>query len=288
MRQQIYLEERFAYKLPDGSSLFWLQDPIVLPNQVSQFTISVPHASIPLTHYVITERNNTLELVIDGVPHITNLKVGNHSIDEVIKQLESTLEGVEIAYDQTTNTVSFSAPVSLAVGSRTTAQTLLGVRTGDVSQAGVYTGPGGVNLAGPSSVFIRSNLRTKNRDPVGLGFSNLLAKVSIDRSFNAIQKYDAPQYSYTISDRSIHFIVIQILDDDMNPLEFHGGHWSLTLEFNVVPAETYTPAQSYQNDIMNMLSNGQERGAAESAPAGQRKDPDSRGPDRNPAGNPGG
>ena len=105
MKQQVYLEERYSYKLPDGTSLFWLQDPIILPNpQQYRFTVAVPHASFPLTHYAITSNNNSLELVVDGVPQAVELPLGNHSIDEVVERLQGAFLGIEeVLYEQSTN-----------------------------------------------------------------------------------------------------------------------------------------------------------------------------------------
>ena len=264
MRQQLYLEERYAYKLPDGQSLFWLEDPIALPNQEYRFTVSVPNASFPLTHFAITEKNRTLELLVVGVSTKILLPIGNHSIDEVVEHINSEAAGtgVEVSYRQNTNKVSFSSPASLSIGAATTAQTLLGVRAGGTAANGVYEAPDGVNLAGPSHFFVRSNLRTRNRDPVALGFSSVLAKVPIERSFNGIQKFEAPFYKFAISERSVHYIVVSVLDDSLEPVEFHGGHWSLTLEFDVEKAESYLTPTDYRLDLLTTQQNGPLGGSA--------------------------
>ena len=61
MRQQLYLDSRFGRNLGAGT-LFWLQDPIVLPNPRYAFTLSVPFVAVPLTHYVISAANRTLDI----------------------------------------------------------------------------------------------------------------------------------------------------------------------------------------------------------------------------------
>ena len=58
-----------------------------------------------------------------------------------------------------------------------------GVRVGDVSADGVYRAPNGVILAGTSSFYIKSSTRTLNRDPVSLGYSNIIVKIPITRSY---------------------------------------------------------------------------------------------------------
>ncbi len=81
MWQQLYLESRLGYPLNDTSVLFWLQDQLVIPNpREYEFSLSVPDISLPLTHYVINEDNNTLELG----DTLINLPAGNFSIDDLI------------------------------------------------------------------------------------------------------------------------------------------------------------------------------------------------------------
>ena len=62
------------------------------------------------------------------------------------------------------------------------------MRVGDVSAGGVYRAPDGVTLAGTSSFYIKSDMRTLNRDPVSLGCSNIIAKIPITRSYNGVKK----------------------------------------------------------------------------------------------------
>jgi len=61
MRNQLYLDSRFGRNLNAGA-LFWLHDPIVLPNHRYAFTLSVPFVAVPLTHYVISAAHRTLAI----------------------------------------------------------------------------------------------------------------------------------------------------------------------------------------------------------------------------------
>ena len=54
---------------------------------------------------------------------------------------------------------------------------------------------------GTQSFFVRGNLRTRNRDPVTLGYSSILAKVPITRSHNGVEKYQG-SYSFSIQGSS--------------------------------------------------------------------------------------
>ena len=61
MRKQLYLDSRFGRNLGAGT-LFWLQDPIVLPSPRYAFTLSASFIATPLTHYVVTAANRTLNI----------------------------------------------------------------------------------------------------------------------------------------------------------------------------------------------------------------------------------
>ncbi len=50
MRQQVYLDNRFGQVMNGSGTLFWLQDPIVLPSPRYAFNLSVPFVAMPLTH----------------------------------------------------------------------------------------------------------------------------------------------------------------------------------------------------------------------------------------------
>ncbi len=101
MRQQLYLESRFGYPLVDGSVLFWLQDQLVIPNpREYEFSVSVPDNSFPLTHYVITDKNNALE--IGGT--IINLPTGNYNIDDLVVYMNDRFPaGLLVAYNENIN-----------------------------------------------------------------------------------------------------------------------------------------------------------------------------------------
>jgi len=79
-------------------------------------------------------------------------------------------------YSENTNKVVIEHPgTNFSVGIGTTCSGFMGVRVVDVSADGVYPTLDGVNVAGTTSVYIKSNMRTPNRDPVSLGYSNILA-----------------------------------------------------------------------------------------------------------------
>lgn len=265
MRQQVYLNSRFADGfLPSGALQFKLNPHIAVPSPDYQLTLSLLDASIPLTNYVVTEANNHLELKLwssaDPVPLIQDVDVyfavGNWPIDALIDRINAHPElyyGTQAAYDEATNLVTLTCPdpnIVIQIGPETTCWRLLGFSPGDTSSDGVLVGRGGVDMSGTQAFYIRSNLKTRNRDPQTRSYGRFLGKVPISRAYNGIEKWtNSTGYSYTIYHSDIAVIEVEILDDDLQPVAFAGGHWDLTLEFDVQDRQTFSHVKPYNEPL---------------------------------------
>jgi hypothetical protein len=191
------------------------------------------------------------------------------------------LHGFKAVYSENTNTIHFSTSNindTISIGPLTTCGELLGVRNGDMSVLGSYFAPDGVNLAGTTSFYLRSNLRTRNRDPRTLGFSSILANVPITKPHNGLERFSQSGFSFGLRERTIHYIIIEVLDDALQPVTFHGGGWQVTLEFDVEPAEAYSGPIDYR---ALMAENGSLLGGA-NLTASQRTNAARGGPQRAP------
>jgi len=89
-------------------------------------------------------------------------------------------------------------------------------------------------------------MQTLNRDPVSLEYSKIIAKISITRSYNGVEKYQQPGSHFLIRDRRVSYIIVSMMDDTMEPVMFHGGSWSLTMEFAVVRTDPYSQSADYR------------------------------------------
>jgi hypothetical protein len=143
---------------------------------------------------------------------------------------------------------------------------LIGVRVGDESVLGSYTAPSVVNLAGTTSFYLRSSLRTRNRDPRSLGYSSIIANVPISKPHNGLDRFTQSGFAFGLNDRSNHYIIIEILDDALEPVTFHGGELQVTLEFGVEEADSYAGPTDFRALI---TQNGTLLGSPD-ATAGQR------------------
>ena len=123
--------------------------------------------------------------------------------------------------------------------------------------------------------YLRSILRTRNRDLRTLGYSSIIAKVPITKHHTGLERFNQSGFTFGLNDRSIHYIIIEILDDAVEPVTIHGGEWQVTLEFEVEEA----PAYAGPTDYRALIGNGSLLGSANIA-ACQRADAPSGGPQR--------
>lgn len=296
MRQQLYLEQKHGTPTENGGSMFWLQDPVICPSREWQLTCTVVHVAIPLTHWVITEDNRTLHIVHEVVDPNTGavapeddfilLPMGNYSIDALVLFINSSLTGhnIVVTYSENTNMLEFNGSnTAFYIGPDTTCGKLLGIEVGQTSVtqapwwsgASHMTGASGVDLSGTGCFYVCSSVRTRNRDPVNLGYSRILAKVPVTKAHNGLERYEAPLTTFGIWDRHITGLSIDILDEDMNPVVFHGGDWSITLEFDVAQSPDYGVPRDYRENLSVLLENANPDGQVrpgQDAQAGQRPD----------------
>jgi hypothetical protein len=182
-----------------------------------------------------------LDISYTNSTSIIELPLGNHSIDELADVLNRRLLfGFKAAYSENTNTLRFSSESigsALVIGPATTCGGLLGVRAGDTSVLGSYNAPGGVNLAGIISFYLRSNLRTRHRDPRFMGYSAIIANVPITKPHNGAGALLSVGLHVRHPGALHPLRCYQILDDALEPVTFYNGQWQVTLDFAAEEAE---------------------------------------------------
>jgi hypothetical protein len=69
--------------------------------------------------------------------------------------------------------------------------------------------------------------------------------IPITNPHNGLERFSQSGLSFGLRERSIHYIIIYVLDDALQPVTFHGGGWQVTLEFAVKEAESYAGPVDY-------------------------------------------
>jgi hypothetical protein len=256
MSFSLHLDSKFADRtFGENASVYYLSDPLVLPSDVYEWHLSIPTATIPLSYWVINEENNLLHLQFSAEDKFIALPIGNHTIDELVEYINPYLiDGYVLEYDTSVNRLVFiteeniqGVAPTLVIGELSMCQKLLGLQTNDTAVDGVLEATNGVDLAGTSSIFIRSNLSTHNRDPVSRIQSNILAKVHVTSNFNDME-YHTSTLRFPISDRTIGVIMLYLTDDEQKNMDLHGVDYSVTIEFTMKRKEHIHHAVDYRKN----------------------------------------
>ena len=246
---ELFLDQRAGTPLGDGNGRFFMFSEYIRAPRGSVLTLALQSVTIPLTHWVINDFNNTLAIRYSAgevdVQTITFAN-GNKTIDSVVALLNTQLQFEwQAEYDFDTNQVVFSLPiggsltVSMTIEEGTTCGELLGFVVGDSSSGTTTLRSRGIDLSGDTCFYVNSNLRTSNVRPFSGGDVSVLGRVPITRGTNDVERWS--NYTNYINQLSVDFlsgIFIEILDDKCErPIEFHGGYWTVSLVFGNVEEE---------------------------------------------------
>ena len=96
------------------------------------------------------------------------------------------------------------------------------------------------DLTGTQSIYIRTNLTTKNIDSTnGLSTSNILDVVPVDvDNFNILKYSNYEGYKVQITDSYITHIDVVITDDNGNEIDIK-NHYSLSIEINQIKNDKF-------------------------------------------------
>ena len=56
---------------------------------------------------------------------------------------------------------------------------------------------------------------------------------------------------FDVADHIVNFILIRILDDDMRPVRFNGGTWSINLKVDVVESRVFKLQRIFRDTLLN-------------------------------------
>ena len=262
--RQIYLTSADANIKVGGRTsdvTFYFDDIIQVPNGVN-IHLSVVNSQIPVAFYAVDTGRNTLDFTktIGGVSTDATITIttGNYNINEFLAFLNAQTffsdDSTVATYNNETNTVTItlaSSSNTLVLKSTSTALQFVGFTVKDhTSSSGVLTGDRMVNVGGVNAINIASNFSTRNLDSRHSGFSNIIARVPVDRNFNNIIFYEPnTKFSSQIIEKEINYIRLTLEDDiALNPINLHGVDWSITLQ---VDFSLDKPLQQQQLNLYN-------------------------------------
>ena len=242
--KQIYLDSKDAtFKEDDNSRcLFYFKESLNPPDNVD-IICSVVNFTCPISFYVVNSTNDRLDFGTASSTGSYQIAHGNYTATELASLLQTNLTIVStVSYNKITNKFVFNALVptpSFYFASTSTCLNLLGFSLGTTHYSSNFFGghqllsDNVINLSGPNSIYIHSNLLTYSLDSRTGALSNILARVPIDTDRNGILQYSPEMPFKTIlRNKTIDYIAIKLEDDEERSIDFNGLHWAITLQID--------------------------------------------------------
>lgn len=203
-------------------------------------TIKVIHAEIPNSFYIINEYNNVLQTSFGTY----NIPYGNYNANSLIKYLKSVIP-TNIIMSFGTNNGKFkftSTNTAFSILGNSNCGILLGFTNGitysSVNLSGVNTleFPFPANLFGTKNVYVRlpqlvlDNLNTNTKDKF------TICNIPKNVSPYGVILYENASGSCSVIKNDLKGLdsnfIIELLDDQMNFIDFNNIEWTITLQFD--------------------------------------------------------
>ena len=258
----IYLQSKDGVTTENGSKCdFFTESIIDAPRADIGMLVSVLDAEIPYSWYNISDEigNTSLTIKYLGIDTVVTIPERNYSayniVDEFNKQFKlintlAILRNTVMTFSDTSNKFTIASLIPIIISS-TTMSRELGMTDLPQTITTTYTGNQVCNLAGSSSVYIRSeNMNIKNINSYGKT-NGVLAKVLVTSSPGQFIFFEPSTPQYYILGNSLSYINIEMKDDNDNYLDFNGLTWSLTLSIEYYRKRTDTINYKYYLNSIN-------------------------------------
>jgi hypothetical protein len=205
------------------------------PN-LSKLEISLVHAEIPVSFYIINYTNNQFKYQLGAGSAITaSIPVGNYNANTLITAIQTAVNNASftITINKITGilTFNYNSSFTLFTNNSNSIAKILGLDTSSssiISSANKVICLYPLNLLGIKKLNICSSRLTTNNFVTGVGSTSLIACLSVDQpSFGLIIYQNQSGSKYTLQNKEIYKIDIQITDESFNFINFNNIDWSL-------------------------------------------------------------
>ena len=210
--------------------------------------ISITHAEINYSWYIINEYNNKFDIKVSLVDYFIEIDYGNYNANTFMKALQNKLTALNIDITVSFNTTNGKFILTRASGnftilSSSTCYNIMGFLK-DVqisSNNSVLTCSYPANFIGTKNIFIKiPNIVLENFNSFSKDYVTLQSIPVMTQPFGQIQFINGTNSKFIIGNRSITTLEIQITDDDNNLIDFNNIDWSITLEIETTFQTTLT------------------------------------------------
>ena len=204
-------------------------------------TIKVLNAIIPYSFYIINEYNSNLNVndIILSVPY------GNYNAYTLLDKINEIFTDNNIlgtlSLDVSTGKYLLTATQSITI-KNTTNNIYKIIGLDESTYTTIYNGtnylmyfPYPVNTGGIHNIYIKTNFLTENRKYGGGNESHILKTIPIQvEPFGIIQYTNFENTETIIRNKDLDYLIIELLDDNLNHINFNGLDWSISLEIKSI------------------------------------------------------
>jgi hypothetical protein len=209
-------------------------------NSIIYATARIIHAEIPNSFYIVNEYNNALHTSFGSF----EIPFGNYNANTLMAYLKTVFpSNLSVSFSNTTGKFVFTSPnMAFSILEASNCGILLGFSNGsayssvNLSGVNTLTMPNPANLYGTKNIYIRlpelvlDNLNTISRD-----------KTTISSIAKNVSPYGVILYNNSANSCSVikndlkgldSNLRVELLDDQMNYIDFNAIEWSITLQFD--------------------------------------------------------
>jgi len=234
----------------NSNLLFQLPSILKYDKHILYNQISVIHAEIPISFYVINSTNNKLYINAN----LYTLTNGNYNATTFKTMLLSILPaGYALNLNTTTGIFTLSYTSNFTINNNSTCYKILGLakNTSYSSSSNSLTFPYPCNFLGVNRLKIKSNIIiTNNLDTNSNGRSNLLTTIPVNNAqYGLIVYQNLVGFKSIFPNIALDYIDIQITDEDDNELDFNNIPVYITIQIDSIREQL--PDDSNLSSIMS-------------------------------------
>jgi hypothetical protein len=204
-------------------------------------TIKVLNATIPYSFYIINEYNCNLNM--NNI--ILNIPFGNYNAYTLLDTINSLMTENNIlgtlTLDISNGKYLLTATQNIIIRTTTNnINSIIGLDNSTYTTINNGTNfkiyfPYPVNTGGIHNIFIKSNFSTSNQKYGGNNTSQILTSIPIQvEPFGIIQYSNYENTETIIRNKDLDSLIIELLDDNLNHINFNGLNWTIGLEIKSV------------------------------------------------------
>lgn len=237
----------------NNSTIFYIPNLYRKEAHIVYSTISVNHAEIPISYYVVNSSNNTLVIdVIDDTIYTYTLTEGNYNATTFIEMFLSVV-GVNWTLTLVKSTGKYILEHSTnnftIINLLSTCQKILGFRNDVSSTLKIATLPYPCNFLSASSLKIKSQIIKSTGNLDASGHDESLITIPQDVGMYEVCIYEnRNNFHNFLFNEELNSIDISITDENNQLLDFNGIDWTITLQ--ITEYRNNIPVQETLNSIL--------------------------------------